>query len=151
MAKSSASQRDGLVGGQRQAGELVGGEQAQRGLEPTRADVGLLALDRDLDRAGLQGAHHVHRDPRRQDGDAVGPPGHLELDADGELEVGAGELEPVPFELEADPGEHWQGTAAVRHCPSGGTEGFDEHITLGSELHGCSLSPCRSCKKIWWW
>ena len=91
------------------------------------------------------------RDPCGQHGHAVGLPGHLELDPDGELEVGAGEPEPVPLELEADAGEHRQGTAAVRHGPAGSTEGFDEHVTLGSELHGCSLSPCRSCKKIWWW
>ena len=50
----------------------------------------------------------------------------------------------VAGELGSDAGEHRERAASVGHGPTGGTEGFDEAVTLTTELHEvCSLSPKR--------
>ena len=86
-------------------------------------------------------AHHCMADTH---GDPVGLTGDLDLGLDGELQVAAGELQAVAGELGSDAGEHRERAASVGHGPTGGTEGFDEAVTLTTELHEvCSLSPKR--------
>ena len=45
-----------------------------------------------------------------RDGDAIGQAGDGQLDGDRELQIGAGDGQSIPRQLEADPGQHGQGT-----------------------------------------
>ena len=102
---------------------------------------------------GGQGSDDVGRQPAGQDDDAVGLAGHGDLDRDRELEVGAREAQLVAGQLDLDPGQHGQGGAATRRRSAGGAEGFDEDITLASELHaGTRFLPSSCClrTKQWW-
>ena len=116
-------------------GNSSAGRHPQAELRPAGGDAGLVLVHLDVDAARRQGADDVGRQATGEHDDAVAPTGHGDLDGDRELEVGAGEREPVAGQLHADAGEHGQGRAAAGRGAACGAEGLDEDIALASELH----------------
>ena len=94
-----------------------------------------------VDLAGLERAHDVGREPGRQHRDAVVLPGRpaasTAIVRSRSLPV---RLQAVALQLDPDAGQHRERAAPVRHGTAGGAEGFDQDVTLASELHAVVLS-----------
>ena len=129
--------------GSREARELGGGDGAHGELRPTRGDVGVFALERDLDLARRQRACDLPDQLGRDHRGPVAIARDRLLDLDGGVEVAAGQAELVTGELEADPAEHGQGAAPAGDRTAGSRDRLDQLISLASELHVVARFPSR--------
>jgi hypothetical protein len=77
----------------------------------------------------------VDREPTGQHRHPVLEAGDRYRVGDGEVEVGAGQEQPVPVELGAHAPEHGQAAAPTRSGAPGGGQGLDEHVSFATELH----------------
>ena len=85
--------------------------------------------------SGLQPAHDVGREPRRNDTTSVVDPDDLPGHLDREVEVGPGHRQRIPVTRQQQAQQHRGGAAAASHGPARGGQHVDECIALGSELH----------------
>ena len=100
-----------------------------------RADGDVVALVGEGHRSGLEPAHDVGRETRRNHTTPVVDPDHLAGHLDREIEVRAGDRQGVPVTREEQAEEHRRGAASASDGPARGGQHVDECIALGSELH----------------
>ena len=118
----------------RQPRVVLGRLQAQRRGEPARGDHGLVAGDRDRDRARLELAHDVAQQLRYDRDTGLLDVGR-HLDPVRDLQVGADELEPVTRRRDAEILQNRQCARSARDRALRGRDRVGKGVALAAELH----------------
>ena len=123
------------AGRRRQLRIVVERQRPHTELRPAAGDVDFVAFDGDLDFAGAHRTNDVGRQTRRQHHAAVSFATDGQRQLDRQIEIGAGDAQPVADEFEAQPRQHRQCPGSTGSSSSCSGERFGKSFAFATELH----------------